>query len=134
MRTRRLTTAFTIFSLVVGLAWAGSAAAEPPEPERSGPYAGIGVGFGFDNFANRKPPGFDKNLEVNTGVGIDGWVGYRFNKWVGADLQVEWLDGFDDNKVDGIKVNYEAQLVTFGGNLKVFPLASVLPRRGSSPS
>jgi opacity protein-like surface antigen len=111
MRLRRLSSIVASFSLVIGIAWAGAAVAEPED--HSGFYSGIGAGFGFDNF-----DGFG-GIDIDAAFGLDAWGGYQFNKWIATELQLEYLNGFDIAFIEG-------QAVTFGANLKVFPLASVL--------
>jgi opacity protein-like surface antigen len=114
MQLRKLLSIGAAFSLVVGIPWAGAALAA--DEDHSGPYLGIGVGWGFDDF--------DKigGANIDTAFGFDAWGGHKFNKWVAIELQLEYLNGFDGtvNKRD-----VEAQGVTFGANLKIFPLASV---------
>lgn len=118
MKLRGLSSIVAIFFLVAGISWGGTALAEKPDP--SGPYLGIGVGFGFNNFEDTG------GLNIDPAYGFDAWGGYKFNEWVAAELQLEYLNGFDTS---GFFVDVKAQVVTFGGNLKVFPLASVLSRR-----
>lgn len=118
MKLRGLSSTVAIFFLVAGISWGGTALAAKPDP--SGPYLGIGVGFGFNNFEDTG------SLNIDPAYGFDAWGGYKFNEWVAAELQLEYLNGFDTS---GFFVDVKAQVVTFGGNLKVFPLASVLSRR-----
>lgn len=69
---------------------------------RSGPYLGLGGTYAF-----RWVPGdFDKDLGLgatvrtdNTG-GLNARAGYRVNRWLAAELEYEWLDGFD-SKITG---------------------------------
>ncbi len=86
------------------------------DEDHSGPYLGIGVGWGFDDF--------DKigGANIDTAFGFDAWGGYKFNKWVATELQLEYLNGFDGT-VNTRDV--ESEGVTFGANLKIFPLAFV---------
>jgi opacity protein-like surface antigen len=119
MQLRRLSSIVASFALAIGITWAGSALAVGPEDD-SAFYVGIGAGFGFENFDGTG------GLDIDTAFGFDAWGGYKFNKWIATELQLEYLNGFDA-KILGIDI--DGQAVTFGANLKLFPLASVLPDR-----
>jgi opacity protein-like surface antigen len=116
MQKRILTSIAATFSLVLGIQW--PVAAQAAEKDHSGPYLGIGVGFGFQNWD------IPDSVDVDPGYGFDAWGGYKFNKWVATELQLEYLNGFE---VDPFGIKFQS--VTFGGNLKVFPLAFVLADR-----
>jgi len=118
MELRRLSSVGAIFTLLIGIAFAGAALAEEPE-DHSAFYLGIGAGFGFENFDGIG------GVDVDAAFGFDAWGGYRFNKWIATELQLEYLNGFDAT----IGVDIEGQAVTFGANLKLFPLACVLNDR-----
>ena len=108
---------------MLSAAVAGPAFAQDDEEEEdaSGFYLAFGAVAGFENFDE------DSGEDVDTSAGgVTAWGGYQFNEWVGLELQVEYLNGFDQ-KFSGFKRN--GQLVTAGGNVKVFPFASVLPSR-----
>jgi len=115
MELRRLSTVVALFFSLAVTSWGGVALAVGPD--ESGPYLGFGVGFGFNNFEDTGSVGIDP------GYGFDAWGGYKFNKWVAAELQLEYLNGF---KTSVSFLDLDAQAVTFGANLKAFPLASVL--------
>jgi opacity protein-like surface antigen len=74
----------------------GSAAAEA-DYARPGPYLGVGGTYAF-----RWVPGdFDDDLGLGATVradntfGLNTRVGYRASRWLAAELEYEWLDGFD---------------------------------------
>ena len=119
MKHLRLSTIAATASLLMGIGWAGSALAEPASSVDSpGFYLGIGAGFGFQNFDDVG------GVSIDPGYGFDAWGGYRINKWLASELQLEYLTGF---KVFGFDIGFNG--VTFGGNLKVFPLASVITNK-----
>lgn len=118
MQARRILSIATGFSLLMGIAWDAAEAAETED--HAGVYLGIGAGFGFENFQNTG--GLDIDGEA---FGFDAWGGYRFNEWIASELQLEYLNGFD-TKIFGVSL--DGQLVTFGSNVKLFPLASVSER------
>jgi hypothetical protein len=96
------------------VALAGPARSEQgPDFARKGAYLGAGFALGINNFD--KP----SNINVDAGFGFDAWGGYRFHPYLAAELQVEYLNGFEFD-VQG--PNPSGQAVTFTGNLKVYVL------------
>jgi hypothetical protein len=117
VRHHRLSLLVASLSLLIAAAWGGAASAEPEE-ELSGAYLGIGPAGGFEDFDNTA------GLDIDPAVGFDAWGGYRLGKWIAAELQLEYMNGFG---FSFFGTDIDGQLVSFGGNLKLFPLASFLP-------
>jgi len=84
-----------------------------PDYARTGPYIGIGLGLGFENFDDLG------GLDIDTGIGVDVWGGYRFLPNFAAEAQVEYLDRFDTGPL-------EASALTFTANLKGYALTGRL--------
>jgi outer membrane protein W len=65
---------------------------------RLGPYAGVALAYAVNTFESdvegRLVPKSD-NLSVKNSFGLKGRVGYRCHRYASAEVQVEWLDGFD---------------------------------------
>lgn len=99
---------------MLALAFAIPAQAEQgPDYAATGPYAGLGVAFAWDNF--------NTPIDFDPAYGFDAWGGYRFLPFMAAELQIEYLNGFDFIVTD-------AEAVTFTGNLKAYlPLGRVQP-------
>ena len=113
---RSLLSACTIiFTLVSN---GGTALAEGGD-QRKQVYLGVGAGFGFENFDDTG------GLDIDDAYGVDVWGGVRFVPFMAAEMQLEYLDGFDTS-VFGIDV--DGQAVAFTGNAKLFPLAEVSDR------
>ncbi len=76
------------FGLGVALLWPGSAAhAEPPPPAdwaRSGFYLGVAGTAVIQNY-NVPPP-----IDADHSIGINGRVGWRFNRYGAVEIQTEW--------------------------------------------
>jgi hypothetical protein len=103
MQSLRLSTIVASTSLLLGIVWASPALSEPASSADSpGFYAGIGAGFGFQNFDGAS------GVSIDPGYGFDAWGGYRINKWLAAELQLEYLTGF---KVFGVDIGFNG--VTF---------------------
>jgi len=101
-------------STVMVFAVGGTALAESgPDYGAPGGYLGLGAGFGFENF---DMVGITK---PSAGYGVDAWGGYKFNRWVATELQIEYLNGFNfRDSTTGIGESGEA--VTLTGNVKVY--------------
>lgn len=105
MRIREFTRSSRVGLAVVlgaGMLAAGVASAD------SGPYVGVGVGFGFDNF--------DAVGSVDPAYGVDAWAGYRLFSLLAVEGQLEYLNGFKGTGFGS------ANLITMTGNAKVYPL------------
>lgn len=83
-------------------------------------YAGLGFGYGFENF--------DRNdaTNVDDAVGLDFWMGYRITEFWAIETQLEYMDGFDLT-IAGQDGN--GQYVAATLNAKIFPFARILPAR-----
>ena len=78
---------------------------------RPGFYLGAGLGFGFERFEDTG------GLDIDTGIGFDGWGGYRFTPDFAAELQLEYIDRFDTS-FGGVDI--DGRVLTFTGNLKAY--------------
>jgi opacity protein-like surface antigen len=107
------------------IALACPAQATEPDYAETGFYLGVGAAYAWDQF-----DAFG-SLEPDIAVGVDAWGGYRFLSFLAAELQVEYLNGFDVH-IPGIfyypSTKIEAEAVTFTGNLKAYlPLGRFQP-------
>ncbi len=59
-------------TLIVGIGISASSQAQEDDYGRSGPYLGLGMGFGWEQFDGTS--GFSK---FDNALGIDGWAGFR---------------------------------------------------------
>ena len=73
-----------------------SALAEATEPDYAadGFYLGAGAAFAWDDFDRGSR--FEPDLDM--AFGFDAWGGYRFLSFLAAELQLEYLDGFDSKR------------------------------------
>ena len=106
MSAKRLYLGFTLIAMI-GIP--ASVQAED-DYDRPGFYVGAGLGLGFEQF-----DGFG-GLDVDTGIGFDGWAGYRLTPHFAAELQLEYIDRFDLS-IGGVDV-LELETLAFTGNLK----------------
>ena len=97
-----------VVCMVAILAWPSTAEAQD-DYARTGPYLGVGLGLGFENFQGTG------GLDIDTGIGVDAWGGYRFHPNIAAEAQVEYLDRFDAGPLKG-------NALTFTGNLKGYAM------------
>ncbi len=83
-------------------------------------YAGIGFGYGFENFDRHDAS------NVDDAAGVDIWFGYRISEFWATETQVEYMRGFDLTiaGLDG-----DGDYITTTVNAKVFPFARLLPSR-----
>ncbi len=113
MSAKHLYLGFTLIALI-GIP--ASVQAED-DYDRPGFYVGAGLGLGFEQF-----DGFG-GLDVDTGIGFDGWTGYRITPNFAAEIQLEYLDRFDFSADLGAPfgvVDFEGNFLTFTGNLKAY--------------
>ncbi len=73
---------------------------------RSGFYLGAGLGLGSEQFDGTG------GADIDPGIGVDGWAGYRISPNFAAELQLEYLR-FDASGIDG-------NALAFTGNLKAY--------------
>lgn len=98
---------------LLSLALAGSAQSESgPDYAKTGGYVGLGFALGIDNWPSFVP-------DSDPAYGFDAWGGYRFHPNFSAELQLEYLNGFD---TPGGPVGVSGQGVTFTGNMKYYIL------------
>lgn len=104
---------------ILALVLAGPAqAASGPDYARPGPYVGIGLGLGYENYHTDAPI-----TDPSAGYGFDAWGGYRWFSWLATELQLEYLNGFNFrfNAPPEPGIGFEGEQVTFTGNVKVYP-------------
>jgi opacity protein-like surface antigen len=127
-RIRILLAATTALVLLPGLA-----AADDDDFSRRGVYLGIGGiytqnGQIEDEIEDAVPPIVDK-IEVDDSAGFNALVGYRLFPVLAAELQYEYVDGFDLKATVGPatqKIEIQSHLVT--ANLKaILPIWRVQP-------
>jgi opacity protein-like surface antigen len=107
------------------IALAGSAEETEPDYGATGPYLGIGAAYAWDQF-----DGFG-SLDPDMAIGFDAWGGYRFLSYLAAELQLEYLNGFDIQIPGDFffpSQKLEGEALTFTGNLKAYlPLGRFQP-------
>jgi len=90
---------------------------------RRGPTVGMLMSYAVDTFENDVQSSFRSaadeplNLSIKDTLGLKSRAGYRCNKYVSSELQLEWLDGFDGSVFqDGagriLSANYEPIVIT----------------------
>ncbi len=99
-------------TLIVGIGISASSQAQEEDYGRSGPYLGLGMGFGWEQFEGTG--GFS---DFDSGIGLDGWAGYRIIPNFAAELQLEYLDRFNTSVMG---VDIDTDVVVFTGNLKAY--------------
>lgn len=97
-------------TLIVGIGISASSQAQEDDYGRSGPYLGLGMGFGWEQFDGTS--GFSN---FDNALGLDGWAGFRLSPYFAAEVQLEYLDRFNTSFM-GSKI--DAYALTFTGNLK----------------
>jgi hypothetical protein len=83
-------------------------------------YIGIGPAFGFEDFSNTG------GIDIDDAYGFNTWAGYRFVDFLSAEMNLEYLDGFD---FDIFGADIEGEALAFTWNAKVFPLTRVITDR-----
>ena len=98
---------------------------------RRGWFVGVAGSYAFatfeddaeDNFAKTLGPAVD--LSVDDSAGFNGRVGYRCNRRFAAEVQTEWIDGFDGDltqpRVDPL-ANVEFDPIVVTANVKGYLL------------
>ena len=98
------------FALIAMIGTPTSVQAED-DYDRPGFYLGAGLGLGFEQFEDTG------GLDIDTGIGFDGWAGLRFDPNFAAELQLEYIDRFDTS-VGGVDI--DGNVLAFTGNLKTY--------------
>ena len=92
--------------------------AEQDEFARRGWLIGVAGSYAIETFESdlQDAVGFSVDLSVDNSLGFNGRVGYRCHRWLSAEVEVEWLNGFDsDVSVAGIgiaRIDFEPVVVT----------------------
>jgi len=81
-----------------------------PDFARNGVYLGVAGTYAFENFDT---PG---SLDADDTLGLNARLGYRLHPYVSAELEFEWLEGFDLN-VAGAEVEAWALTANAKGHL-----------------
>lgn len=110
----------TLFSLATALVLLpGIGAAADDDFTRPGPYVGVGGVYTLNNLIEDQVedafPGVD--VDVDDSAGVNAVVGYRMVSFLAAELQYEYVDGFDISAFGTKAITVRAH--TFTGNLKV---------------
>jgi opacity protein-like surface antigen len=112
------------------LVWAAPASAQT-DYSRDGFIVGVAGTYAIDTFENdlektiQDEAGGLAGLRVSDTLGINANVGYRFHPYVSAEIEAEWLDGFDsDITIAGegavARASVEPWVIT--ANAKGYPL------------
>jgi hypothetical protein len=118
---------------------APKSALPPPDYSRDGIYVGLGGSYGIDTFGNSPGGdisphlanlgfgGTDPNFDMDGSIGVNGQIGYRFHPHFSAELQIEWLDGFDGDVSEstiapGSFADFSVDPWSITGNLKAYLL------------
>ena len=117
----------------LSIALTGLARATEPDYATDGFYLGAGAAFAWDNFDRLGRFESDPDMAF----GFDAWGGYRFLSFLAAELQIEYLDGFDSKREISLgiinppvrgSIKTKMKAVTFTGNLKAYlPLGRFQP-------
>ena len=67
---------------------------------RPGWFVDLGGSYAFHWFPSDFDAAIGARTKTHNTFGVNARAGYRFKSWVAAELQYEWLDGFD-NEVGG---------------------------------
>ncbi len=110
MSAKRLCLGLTLIAMI-GIPARVQAEEAEDDYGRSGFYLGAGLGLGFEQFEDTG------GLDIDTGIGVDVWAGYRMIPNVAAELQLEYIDRLDSS-FGGVE--FEGNVLTFTGNLKVY--------------
>jgi opacity protein-like surface antigen len=112
----------TIGLAALGLLLCTGSAYGQADYARNGPYLGLAGTFAAENFSDVGGLDFDESLGINTRLG------YRLHPNFSAELQGEWLDGFDaqfgmELEAWAITANGKAHLLT--GQIQPFVLVGL---------
>ena len=97
----------TVLSL--SLVFCGSASAQQEYSEfgtTPSPYISLAGVYGLCNFSDSAGSNQEScGDELENSFGMNIRVGYRFNRWVAVEGQVEWMAGFDAKDVSNLQPN-----------------------------
>jgi opacity protein-like surface antigen len=85
---------------------------------RRGWLIGVAGSYAIETFESdlQDAVGFSVDLSVDNSLGFNGRVGYRCHRWLSAEVEVEWLNGFDVSAPGFATIDVEPVVVT--ANLK----------------
>jgi len=106
---------FLIGALSLFLGAAPQAARAQTYNDAQGFYGQFAMPIGWNNMGGPS----DVGSADGSMIGFSFTAGYRFNGWIGADIEVMWLGAGD--VVQGGAVNGDASLLSVGGAAKFYP-------------
>ena len=106
---------FLIGALSLFLGAAPQAARAQTYNDAQGFYGQFAMPIGWNNMGGPS----DVGSADGSMIGFSFTAGYRFNGWIGADIEVMWLGAGD--VVQGGAVNGDASLLSVGGAAKLYP-------------
>ena len=85
---------------------------------RRGWLIGVAGSYAIETFESdlQDAVGFSVDLSVDNSLGFNGRVGYRCHRWLSAEVEVEWLNGFDVSAPGFATIDVEPVVAT--ANLK----------------
>ncbi len=116
--------------LLLSLVFCGSASAQQEFSEfgtTPSPYISLAGVYGLCNFSDSAGSNQEScGDELENSFGMNIRVGYRFNRWVAVEGQVEWMAGFDAKDVSnwgepGL-TSASADTLAFTVNARFYPL------------
>lgn len=101
-------------ALLVG--FAGQASGQTYEDSR-GLYGGMTISLGWNKWAE------ESNIDSDTMTGFSFMAGYRFNPWLGGDVEFTWVGG--GNVTSPALGSASASILAVGVALKFYPLVRI---------
>ncbi len=88
--------------------------AKQDEFARRGWLIGVAGSYAIETFESdlQDAVGFSVDLSVDNSLGLNGRVGYRCHRWLSAEVEVEWLNGFDVSAPGSATIDVEPLVVT----------------------
>jgi len=126
----------TVIGAACAIATNPSPKAADDDYARRGWLVGIGGSYAIETFSDdaesdlKSVFGPTTSFSADDSLGINGGVGYRCQRYFGAEVDVEWIDSFDgDVSVSGLKVGtLEAEILVVTANAKgYFPIGRFHP-------
>ena len=103
--------------MVFFLGFLGKAQAQTYEDSR-GLYGGMTLSFGWNKWAD------ESNIDSDTMTGFSFMAGYRFNPWLGGDVEFTWIGGGNVTS-PALTGTGSASVLAVGVALKFYPLVRV---------
>jgi opacity protein-like surface antigen len=113
--------------LLVAASTARTVLAANDEFARQGPYLGIGATAAFNLLDDAFKDALDPvPVRVKDAWGLNARAGYRFNEWISAEVEYEWVDDFKVKAAGLDLAELEAQTLTLNGRF-IAPLGRFQP-------